>query len=328
MALKKRIVVVGLGSIGQRHVRLLDGRGDVMVELCEPNAEILKAALSELGPHPAHRAYAAAIASKPDMVLIATPHGFHAEQTVQALAANIHVLCEKPMSDTLAGAEKMRAAAEKSQAILCIAFMLQFHPAMVRFKKMIDSGDLGKLIALQYHVGTYITLVNSRSRYQAVMEGALLMDYAHEPDIIYWLTGQKPAGVYARGGQAGDMEFSSNPNYLTMVCDYDSPLLTTIHLNYLQMPQHHECQVIGDKAWALWDMDKKRFRVGRTAERSDLEEPLPAEVDQLYRDEHQSFLDATEGRCKPFRSAKDGMVSMQVIEAALQSWKSGRRVAL
>jgi predicted dehydrogenase len=324
----RRIVVVGLGSIGRRHARLLQARPDLTVEFCEPSRDILALAARELGQARVHPSYQSALASRPDAVVLATPHALHATQTLAALEHGIHVLCEKPMSDSLESARTMRDAARGSRAVLCIGFMLQFHPVMRRLKDLIASGALGRILAIRYLVGAYVTLVNSLSRYQAALEGALLLDYAHQPDILHWLTGRRPAGVYMAGIQGGDLEFQSNPNALSLVCDYDEPLLVTLDLNYIQMPLRHECEVMGDRAWALCDLDQGRIRLGRR------DEPKPAEViltvdrDNLYRDEHQAFLDAMDGTRPPFRSAEEALVSMEVVDAALRSWRERRRVTL
>ena len=328
MALRRSIVVAGLGSIGRRHARLLKARGDLEVRVCEPDEGTVRRAFEELGTLPRYATYDEALASGPDMVLIATPHHLHGEQTVQALARDVHVLCEKPMSDNLADARKMVAAAGASRAILNIGFSLHFHPLIRRLRELVQDGALGAVVQVHYRVGSYITLVNSGSRYQSQMAGALLMDYAHQPDILFWLLGEKPAGVYMAGVRGGDMAYSSNPNCLSMVCDYGGPLVATIELNYLQMPQRHACEIVGDRAWALCDMDKGTIRLGRREAQEETEERIPVQVDRLYELEHQAFLDAVDGKRAPESPAAEAIASMEIIEAALQSWRTKRRVAL
>jgi predicted dehydrogenase len=212
--------------------------------------------------------------------------------------------------------------------VLNIGFSLHFHPVLSRLRDLIQCGALGMVLQVYYRVGSYITLVNSGSRYQAEMEGALLMDYAHQPDALFWLLGERPEGVYMVAGQGGDMAHSSNPNYLSMVCDYASPLVATIELNYLQMPQRHACEVVGDQAWALCDMDRGTIRIGSKDTRSETEEQIPVEVDRLYQLEHQAFLDAVAGRRPPESPASEAIVSMEIIEAALTSWRTKQRVPL
>jgi len=332
MALTRRIVVVGLGSIGRRHARLLHARGDLTVELCEPEPANLELAYAEVGRLPAYRTYDAALRTRPDVMVIATPHDLHCEQTVQALDQGIHVLCEKPMSDRLTDAATMLAAAERARqrsgAVLSIGFMLHFHPLLARLKQLVADGTLGTVLHVHYSVGSYITLVNSRSRYQANLEGALLLDYAHQPDFIHWLLGEKPRGVFMAAAQGGQFERTSRPNVLALTCDYDRSLLTTVSLNYAQMPQRSACEVIGDRGWALAEIEKQTLRIGLADDSSEREERIPVERDDLYRAEHQAFLDAIAGLRPPASPATEAIVSMEIADAALRSWRAGRRIEL
>jgi len=328
METKRRIVVVGLGSIGRRHARLLKERPDVAVACCEPNAQALSAAEAQLGRLSTYPDYEAALASKPDAVVIATPHRLHADQAVAALDRGIHVLCEKPMSDSLSDALRMKAAADRSPAVFNVGFMLHFHPGARRLKELIDGGELGTILHFHCHVGSYITLVNSLSRYQATLEGALLLDYAHQPDLLSWMLAREPRGVYMSGAQGGGMEFSSRPNFLALTCEYDEPLISTVHLNYVQMPERHEYEVVGDRGWAVWDMNGGVIRVGNRESESEWRETVSTERDPLYRAEHQAFFDAIDGKREPESSAADGLISLRIIEAAIRSWKEGRKVPL
>lgn len=323
-----RAVVVGLGSIGKRHARLLGERDDMTVELCEPNDDVLAAARQELGDLTSYDNYEAALASKPDLVVIATPHTLHADQSIAALEAGIHVLCEKPMSDTVADAQRMADAADRCDALLGIGFMLHFQPGLLRIKELIDTGALGQIMHVHARVGTYITLVNSISRYQAKLKGALLLDYAHQPDVLHWWLGRMPRGIYVAGGQAGSMKLQSNPNFLSMTLDFDEPMIATVHLNYAQMPQRHEYEIVGDDGWAVFDFDKAALHIGNR-QRDIVEiETFSPERDDLYRDEHQAFIDAVEGRRSVESSPENAIVSMKIIEAADQSMNMKQRVEL
>ena len=329
MAVKPRIAVVGLGSIGRRHARLLAARGDLAVEWCEADPAAVAHARRELGePARLHASFEALLATAPELLVIATPHSRHEEQAVAALRAGAHVLCEKPMADTLAAALRLRAAARASDRVLTFGFQLHFNAGLRRLRELLLGGGLGTPLHLHCRVGSYITLVNSRSRHQATMEGSLLMDYTHQPDLLHWFLGEAPAGVYAGGGQAGRMELTSRPNFLAVHCDYARPLLATIHLNYAQMPERHEYEFAGDEAWALYDFNTGRLRIGKRAAAAETTEDFPVERDPMYTAEHTAFLDAVAGR-RPAESPPDAAIeSMRLIEAALESWRAGRRVPL
>ena len=128
---------------------------------------------------------------------------------------------------------------------------------------------MGRILSLHFHVGTYLTLMNSISRHQAEVEGAIAMDYAHQPDLFYWWLGKMPVRVYAAGCRGGDLPLQSNPNLMAVTLEYEEPLIATIHMNYLQHPDRGACEVIGDRGWALFDATfqlaapgHSRYRVG------------------------------------------------------------------
>ncbi len=105
-------------------------------------------------------------------------------------------------------------------------------------------------------------------------------------------------------------------------------LLTTVSLNYAQMPQRSACEVIGDRGWALAEVEKQTLRIGLRADSSECEERIPMERDDLYRTEHQVFLDAAAGLREPSSPAPEAIVSMEITDAALRSWRKGRRIVM
>ena len=328
MALKKRIIVVGAGSIGIRHARLLANWKVISVELCDTNPQALRAALKETGELPQHHSFDQMLASNPEMVLIATPHHLHTQQTIRALNAGAHVLCEKPMSDRCDTAYDVLETKMNDGQILSYGFSNHFHPGILKIKKMIENELLGEILYVHFHVGTYGTLVNSLSRYQANTEAALLMDYVHQPDLLYWMLGKKPVGVYASGSSGGNLELQSNPNSITLLLDYDEPFTSSIHLNYLQYPDRYHYEFVGDIGWISYDLISNTIYAGNRDKKSVSQEKLHFERDSIYVAEHQAFFDAIDGKRPPESPAKEALHSMVVLDAAIQSWKTKQRILL
>jgi predicted dehydrogenase len=331
MALTRRVVVIGAGSIGRRHARLLSERPDVALEICDTDPAGMQRAISELRQPPAktYTDWRAAIAAKPDVVLIATPHQFHAEQSVAALDAGIHVLCEKPMADSVAAARRMVEAGQRNQRVLSIGFHMHFVPGLQRVRALIAEGRLGAIGHIHAHVGTYVTLVNSASRFQANLPGALLMDYAHQPDLFQWWLGRRPARVFVAGTQSGNLELTSNPNVVAMTMLYDdAPTLGTIHLNYLQMPEQCFFSVMGDRAWAHFNFITGQLQLGDRETKQLETETFTWQRDDIYRAEHQAFFEALAGQREVESPATEAIIATEIIESGLQSWRTGQIVSL
>ena len=325
----RHIIVVGLGSIGRRHARLLLERTQLGVSACEPSADSIAANEAASTGLRIYSTFEAALDARPDAVVIATPHHLHCEQTLAALERGVAVLCEKPMAATLAEADRMAlAAAAPGSPPLSFGFMLHFHPLLLRVRQLLASGELGTVVQARYLVGTLITLRNSRSRYQADLAGALLMDYAHQPDLLAWLLQAVPEGVYMAGVQGGAPELTSNPNALSLICDYRQPLLSSIDLNYLQVPQRHEAEIVADQGSVRFNLDTQELVVCRVRTEREEREQFRVERDDLYREEHTAFLAALDGAAPPSSPAAEAIGSMQVIDAAMRSWRERRRVTL
>ncbi len=328
MALKKRIIVVGAGSIGKRHARLLSKRNDVSVELCDPDQNALDEAQEALGMMVTHNSFEDMLSTEPDMVLIASPHQLHVQQTVRALEAGAQVLCEKPMSDKLASAATVLKSLKETDRILSYGFSNHFNPGMIRIKEAIDKGLLGDIQYIHFHIGTYGTLVNSRSRYQEKTEGALLMDYVHQPDLLYWILGKNPIGVSAVGSSGGKMPLKASPDAITLLLDYDDTITASIHLNYLQYPDRYHCEFVGTKGWIYYDLSGNIMQYGDAHKESVRSETIHFERDSIYEAEHQAFLDAVAGKRSIESPANEAIQSIVVLEAALKSWKTKTRVTL
>ncbi|MEO7652991.1 MAG: Gfo/Idh/MocA family oxidoreductase, partial [Bryobacteraceae bacterium] len=188
-------------------------------------------------------------------------------------------------------------------------------------------GELGNVLHVHARVGTYITLMNSGSRYQEYNPGSLFLDYSHQPDMFLWLLGRAPSAISVSAFQGGELELTSNPNVAVIVYEYDSPLIATLHLNYVQMPQCHDYEIVGDRGWAQASFPSGRVTIGRRSDQSVREEILGHGPDDLYRSEHDAFFLAVDSGAAPETSAADGVISTSICEASIEAWRTRRRVA-
>jgi len=106
-----------------------------------------------------------------------------------------------------------------------------------------------------------------------------LLDYSHQPDLLFWLLDELPQGVSLVGLQGGSLPLTSNPNVLALILDYGRRKLATVHLNYVQMPQRHEWEIVGDKGWILINPDQGTLRPGLRATETETVETFPVDPD-------------------------------------------------
>lgn len=327
-----KLCLVGAGSIGRRHLRLLLERDDVQLCVAEPN-EMCRAAVREISPAiPIYPSMEEAVEKEGcDAVIIATPHGMHAKMAIQALEMGLHVFCEKPMSDALEECVQMLRAAEKSDKVFSVGFMFRFDPFVQKVKEIIDSGAIGSIIHYSSRFATYNTLLCSVTKHQENTPYSLVMDCIHDSDLLYHFTGRIPDYAYSSAYKAGDMPLSSPQNFIDTVYRWeDKSMGAHIHFNYVQHPQIHDLQIVGDKGYILGDFMSADITVGSregTKETyTNTRSGINSDFNNVYRSEWNEFLRAVRGERKAENPPEQAIVSTLLMYSQIESGKSGKEV--
>lgn len=321
------ILVVGTGSIGQRHAQLLAERRDVDLWLCDIHEPCLREALEQAPGARAFTDYEVALAAAPEAVFVCTQHALHRPMSIAAFEAGCHVFCEKPLAETTADAEDIVAAATAANRHLQVGYVMRFHPIVGRLRQMIDDGDIGTLVGGRALVGTYFTLMASRRRFQASPKNALILDYTHQLDLVSLFFGDAER-VAAEMATLGDLELMQSPNVLAMMLRYPSGALVGIHLDYVQYPDHASLEFFGDRNSAVYNIGTGELRVfGHGDDRHHVEFVTVPRNDQ-YRDQIENFIGVLGERNLPACTGADGIAVLRIVEAALTSAQELRTVEI
>jgi len=132
-----------------------------------------------------------------DAVYIGLPNSMHAEYTIRAAEAGKHVLCEKPMANTVAECEAMIAACKKADRLLMIAYRCQLESTTLHAKKIIQSGALGKIQAIESCNGFNISPGEWRLNRKLAGGGPLMDVGIYSLNGIRFLTGEEPTELSA-----------------------------------------------------------------------------------------------------------------------------------
>jgi len=184
--------IVGCGRIAQRHAEHIQNSG-ILLAVCDTDINKAKT-LGEKYKAKWFNSLEAMLASCPeiDVVSVCTPNGLHAEHSIAALKAGRHVLCEKPMALTVPDCSAMIHAAERANKRLFIVKQNRFNPPVEAVKKLIDSGDLGKIYSVQLSCfwnrnDDYYK--NSWKGTKDLDGGTLYTQFSHFIDLLYWFVG-------------------------------------------------------------------------------------------------------------------------------------------
>ena len=198
-----RFGVIGLGIMGQEHGRVissipllkLTAATDIQPRTGRQIAEDLHCKWFDSAEEMIN-------SGEVDAVVIATPHWQHGDLAIKALRAGLHVLCEKPLTVTVAQADEVLKVAEQSKGIFAVVHQKRFEPAYLYAKQLLDSGELGEvyrcsMVESAWRSESYYRSSPWRGTWKGEGGGVLLNQAPHILDRYAWLCGM-PETVNAR----------------------------------------------------------------------------------------------------------------------------------
>lgn len=339
-----KALIIGLGSVGQRHARNLRTLLGTDVELMAyrvrnlPRVSIAPGAAS-VAEQCGIREYSdlqEALGRRPEAVFVCNPSRLHIPVAIAAARAGANLFIEKPLSDSYHGVEELIELVERKELTAVVGYQMRFHPCLQRLHALLCDGMIGRVVAVRAEAGEYLPGWHPHEDYRtsyaarADLGGGVLLSQIHEMDYLYWMFG-RPRRIFALGGKLSDLEIDvEDVASVSMECLVDSrPVPIHLHQDYLQCPPSRICQVIGTAGKAVVDLRAASVEV--YGERGQLRESNRYEHfqrNQMFLDELRSFLDTLEGKQPPAVTLRDAAQSLLMALAARQSLQTGQVVEL
>lgn len=298
-------LVIGYGSIGARHARLLAEAG-CEVAVVSARAIDFPRAYTDLET--------ALRQQRPDYVVIANETSRHHDMLARLAAAGHEgqVLVEKPLFD------HVRPVPTHRFADLRVAYNLRFHPVIQQLHEELAGQDV---ISAQAYVGQYLPEwrpgTDYRSCYSASAErgGGVLLDLSHDLDYLGWMLGRW-VRVAAIGGQLSKLEITSDDTFVLLAQAERCPAVT-VQLNYLD--RRGRRRLVVNTADHTYEADLVRNVLVVDRE----EKAFTVERDTTYRAMHKALLD---GNGAQACSLDEALRTMSLIEAARAAAAQGQWV--
>jgi UDP-N-acetylglucosamine 3-dehydrogenase len=337
---KIRVAVIGCGAIAMRR-HIPEYAVHPNVELVSYSDRLLSRAqdMAEKYGGAAYDDFEKMLSEvKPDAVSICTPNALHAPMAIAAANAGAHVLVEKPMAVSTEEGEAMIAAARKNGVKLMVAHNQRFMPPHVKAKEILRSGRLGRVLTFRTsfgHPGPERWSVDGKAswffRKEEAFVGAMGDLGVHKSDLIRWLLDDEVVQVGAmidtldkkdtkvddnavcllrmRSGAMGNLVAS-----WTSYRGEDNSTILWCENGVMKIGTDPKDQVIVE----LKDGSSERYEVGRMA----------TNTAQTSSGVIDSFIDGIVNGTEPAVSGEEGLRSLQVILAALESQATGRFVPI
>ena len=281
---------------------------------------------------------------RPEGVIIATPNQLHEAHGLEALAAGLPAIVEKPVADTVAGGTRLVEAAEAAGVPLLVGHHRRYNPMIQKAKEIIESGRLGRVLTLHGEFWVlkpddYFDVAWRRQK----GAGPVFLNLIHEIDLFRYLCGeittvQAQETNIVRGNAVEDaavilLRFASG--VLGTVSVSDSVVAPwswemTTGENPAYPRQDEGCYKIGGTAGSLtipqlevWSNPGKRSWLEPL-----VRERVPYRPEDPLKLQIRHFCAVIRGAAAPLVSGREGLATLKVIEAAKQSAQSGTMIDL
>lgn len=318
-----RVVVMGAGSIGRRHLEVFGGLEGVRALMMSRRAEP-RAALTGAG-YVTAQSLDDAVEMGATLCVVATETGRHLQDGVAALDRGLDVLVEKPLARTAVEADNLSRRATASGRRLFVGCVLRFSESLNLFRESL--GKVGRLHAVRVECQSYLPDWRPTRPYRETYsaradEGGVLRDVIHEIDYAGWLLGW-PLAVEARVRNLDRLGIGAE-EAAELMWETPEGCAVSLGLDYLSRPPRRYLRACGELGTLEWDGIQGTVTLGLpdsppTISRSSQtrEEMLSAQA-RAFIDAHRSLVDPR------LTTGEDGARALAVCDAARRASETRR----
>jgi predicted dehydrogenase len=341
-----KFLICGLGSIGQRHIRMIRkhlGEDADIAALRLRNLDIVITDKLEASfgtspeEHYGLRCFHKideAMAWKPDMVFVTNPISMHVDTAIEAAKAGCNIFIEKPLSHNVGRVDELQRVVTEKNLKCMVGYQLRYHPAYQHIKTMLQNRTIGKLISADLHFGEWLPGMHPYEDYReshaarSDQGGGVILCLSHEIDIACWLFG-KPERVHTVGGHLSDLEMDVEDTAdITLTCrDEKNPLPVHIHLDFLQKPARRYIHIVGDKGAITFDYCTSELRTSQLPEgKVELTRYDQFQRNDMFLGEVGDFIECVRRNKPNPLSLSEGRIALDICLAARKSLQTGHVV--
>jgi predicted dehydrogenase len=325
-----KISVIGIGSIGRRHIgNFLSTGAQVVAFDADPAARERGRAL-----HPAARFVATLpeALERADGVVICTPPSSHVSIGGQALDGGAHLMIEKPIAHSLDGLENLLKAAAAARKAVLTAYNWRYWPPMHLVQRLLKEGRIGKVLVARTEYSYDVT-----ERYQgkpardfymsvAAQGGGAILDESHAVDYMRWHLGEA-AEVFAVVDRISGLEQDTD-DVCELIVRFEAGTLGNLHLDLFSPVMHGHFEFIGERGIIRWDRPLNQVSAFDPGAQRWEVYPFAGQLNDMYVEEARHFLDCISGAAAPACDGWDGLKTLQLCLAARLSSQERRWVRL
>ena len=314
----KTIAIIGLGSIGNRYLEILEKEyPNVTLVIVRSKKENIN--LDMQSKHEIIYSIKKLLDLNVNVAIITSPSSMHLEQANFLVRSGIHVLIEKPLSDSLKGVKKFANLVTENGIVALVGYMFRFDPCALAFKNCIEKKIVGKVLHVRVESRSFLPKWRPGRDYQKSVSasiklgGGVLLELSHELDYINWFF-SKTKFLYAQLYNSGQLNIEVEES-ADLILKNQMGFNIYVHLSFNSPFIERKCSIIGSNGILEWDLIKKTISY-KLVDGKEKIQKFEFERNDLFKHQINHFFDCVENRSKPIVSINDGLDALKLVEAS------------
>ena len=249
---KKKILIIGLGSIGKRHAKILLNEFDYEIYALRSKRE---GHVNSLGIKELHN-WLEVQKIKPDIAFITNPTSLHIDTAIRCASLGMQLFIEKALSNTLTGLAELKIICQKNQLTTYIAYNMRFHEVLIKVKELIkDKKILHIRTVCSSFLPNWRPGTNHLKSYSALSSqgGGIILDSSHELDYLNFLFGPLQS-IRGNFGKINNVTVDVE-DYANILATLKNGLIANIHLNFMSLIRERKLTIDFQGGYCIADLE-------------------------------------------------------------------------
>lgn len=346
-----KILFTGLGSIGQRHLRLLrklrHNQDEILAfrsrckhidVVLDDNMDMVEGeSLTEMYTITEFEDLDDALSQNPDLVFVTNPTSLHVSTAIKSAKAGCNLFIEKPLSDSEEGIEELIKVVKNKNLVALVGYQQRFHTGILKIKTWLEEKRIGNIISARFENGEYLPKWHPYEDYRQSfaarkdLGGGVIFGINHELDYIIDLFGM-PNRVFATAGNLShlDVELEDSALVVAMYDVYAGTIPVTVNMDYLQYPPVKSGVIVGDQGRIIWDYIANNAKLidRETGRVFDAWEDAEYKRNDMFVSQLNHLFQCLEGLKEPQVTIEDSRQSIKIALAARKSIETKTMIQL
>jgi predicted dehydrogenase len=320
----KTILIVGFGSIGNRHFKNILNNYKMKIVICTKRKDLGRLTGKNIL---VVDSISKALIHKPNIALITNETKNHIKVATILAQNGLDLFLEKPLSDSMKGVDNLLKIVKDKKLITQMGCNFRFYPPILKIKKLIDENKIGRIISIQVENGSYLPDWHPDENYtigyaaKKNLGGGVILTQIHEIDYLYWFFG-KIKNVSSISGKYSDLALDVE-DISASILKFENNIIGELHLDFLQRPQFKRCKIRGVKGIIEWNSDDNNVKIFNIKNRKWKIIPIKNnynlsckdKINLMYTEELEHFMKCIKSRIETINPIIQGIETLKIALA-------------